>query len=124
MDRIRLKTEQFSFFADLYSTPTAKTIKEKLPLEGRISTWGGEIYFTTEIRLELEGDAREIVEAGDLAFWPDGSAFCVFFGKTPASTTDKPQAYSKVNIFGKIQGPLETLYQIRNGEKILITLSS
>ena len=90
--------------ASLLDTSTADAIYNILPIKGRTSKWGDEIYFEIPVNLGEEAEASEEVEVGDLAFWPVGSAFCIFFGRTPVSTNDKPRAYSPVNIFGKIEG--------------------
>ena len=120
MMRIKIILENLEFTANLYDTPTAKAILENLPLKGNAHRWGDEIYFTAPLSVPLEPDAREIVENGELGFWPVGSAFCIFFGKTPVSTTSKPQAYSPVNVFGKMEGDLSELKSVAPGMKIKI----
>ncbi|MGC8993696.1 MAG: cyclophilin-like fold protein [Candidatus Aenigmatarchaeota archaeon] len=98
---------------------TVKEILKILPVEGEVNRWGDEIYF--EIPLSLnEENAQEEVEVGDIAYWPPGNALCIFFGKTPASTNDKPKAYSPVNVIGKILGKVEILKKVKDGEKIRI----
>lgn len=110
--------------AQLIDTPTSQAILQALPLEGKASVWGGEIYFQIPVDTGLEPGAKEILDPGDLAFWPTGSAFCIFFDKTPASCTNKPQAYSAVNIFGKMDSDLDSLYSIRDGDPIRVERSS
>jgi len=70
--------------AELNSTATAEAIWQALPIEGRASLWGDEIYFSIPISLELEA-GQELVGTGDLGYWPEGKAFCIFFGPTPVS---------------------------------------
>lgn len=80
---------------------TRATIADALPIEGRASRWGDELYFSTDIEVPIE-NARETVEPGTLAYWPQGQAVCLFWGPTPASTDDEPQAASPVNVFARI----------------------
>jgi len=89
--------------AELNDTRTAKAIWEALPLKGHVNLWGDEIYFPIPLSLELEA-GQEVVNTGDLGYWPAGNAFCIFFGPTPISNTGEIRAASKVTIFGKIIG--------------------
>ena len=106
--------------AELYNTPTAESIYESLPLEGKANTWGNEVYFNIELGIEQEEEAREELEEGELGYWPLGPAFCIFFGPTPASSGTKPKAYSPVNVFGKITQNHALLKSIKNSEKIKV----
>lgn len=110
-----------SIFAELNNSKTAKIIYETLPFEGKAHIWGKEIYFEIPCDIDLETDAKEIVEIGTLAYWPNGNAFCIFFGQTPVSTDEKPRAYSPVNIFGKIIGEHSFLEKIKEGELIKVS---
>ncbi|MEM7825706.1 MAG: cyclophilin-like fold protein [Candidatus Aenigmatarchaeota archaeon] len=103
------------------NTRTAKAIIEALPIEGKINKWGNEIYFKISAEIEKE-NSQEEVEVGDLAYWVEGSCFCIFFGRTPASKTDKPRAYSAVNVFGRITSKnfIQTLKKVKSGEKVMI----
>lgn len=106
---------------ELRSTPTAETIFNLLPCSGAAHVWGKEIYFEIDARIELEPDAVEELEVGDVAFWPVSPVFCVFFGKTPVSTSEKPRAYSPVNVFGRIvQGDIELLSEVKAGDQIQV----
>lgn len=110
--------------ATLQDTPTAQAVTKALPMEGRASVWGDEIYFTVPIRLDLEPDAKEQVEVGALAYWPQGPALCIFFGPTPVSVGDEPRAYSPVNVFGSVEGDVEPLRRVRDGDTIRIERAS
>lgn len=81
---------------------TREAVREALPLEGRGSRWGDELYFETPVDV-AEGDSSEEVPVGGVAYWPDGNAVCVFWGPTPASSGSDPRAASPVNLFAKIQ---------------------
>lgn len=80
---------------------TCKKIWENLPLDLNLSRWGEELYGSIPLKIEEE-NSQEECEVGDIGYWISGSGFCIFFGKTPASTSEKPKAASPVNIFAKI----------------------
>ncbi len=101
---------------------TAKAIMAALPIKGRANRWGDEIYFNIGVSIPQE-DAKQDVEKGDLAYWPPGEGFCIFFGPTPASTGNKPRAASPVNVFGKVTGDAEVFKRVRGGEEITIAIA-
>ncbi len=90
--------------AELNDTPTAAGVAEVLPLEATFNTWGEEIYFSIPVDAPLDESAQDVVEIGDLGYWPTGKAFCIFFGLTPMSEPGKIRPASAVNIIGKITG--------------------
>jgi hypothetical protein len=102
--RIKITAGEVSVEADLYATPTADAVWEALPIKARASTWGDEIYFGIPVAADREADARADVEVGQLGYWLDGKCFCIFYGRTPASSGDEPRAASPVNVLGKIDG--------------------
>jgi len=119
--KIKIACQGLELKAELYQKPTAQKISEALPLQGRVSRWGDEIYFEIPVKAELEVDARAEVEVGELGYWPEGRAFCIFFGRTPASADAKPKAYSAVNIIGKLlKLPREALKAVKPGTTITI----
>ena len=105
--------------AQLNDTFTSKAISNILPMTAAANTWGDEIYFSMPITLELE-DGQEVVELGDLGYWPPGRAFCIFYGLTPASQGDEIRPASAVTIIGKVQGDVTALKQIGGGEQVVI----
>lgn len=109
--------------AELNESPTANSITQALPLSGRAQRWGGEIYFSIPVTAELESDAREVLRAGELGYWPPGKAFCIFFGPTPASGTDEIRAASAVNIVGEMKGDFSGLWDVADGASVLIELA-
>ena len=113
--RITIVTGSITLEAELNDSPTAQLIWEALPITGQVNTWGDEIYFEIPVSVELEPNAREDVEVGELGYWPVGSAFCVFFGPTPASIGSNPRAASPVNIVGKTIDDPTSLRQITSG---------
>ncbi len=98
---------------------TAKAIWDALPIRGKANRWGDEIYFGIPVEVEEE-DSQQVVEIGELGYWPPGNAFCIFFGKTPVSMEDEPRAYSPVNVFGKVVGDSSIFRNVRSGEEITI----
>jgi hypothetical protein len=85
MKKIIIKAGEIEARAELNQSATAMAIWQALPIEGAANTWGEEVYFRIPVSQDLEADARELVELGDLAYWPQGEAFCIFFGATPIS---------------------------------------
>ena len=85
MRRIRIIAGDISVKASLNTGATADAIWHALPLEARLSTWGEEIYFDIPVYLDEEQGASDMVQIGDLGYWPTGHAFCIFFGPTPVS---------------------------------------
>ena len=116
--KIRITAGEVSAEAVLNDSPTATQIWEALPIEGRGNTWGEEIYFSIPVEAKPERDAREIVAVGELGYWPPGTAFCIFFGRTPASTDDRPRAASAVNIIGRIQGDATAYKSVASGTRV------
>lgn len=94
---------------------TIDTIIRKLPVEGRAALWKEEVYFEIPVKIGEE-KSKTKVETGDIAFWPMGSALCVFYGQT--------QPYSSVNILGKITKNLEIFSQVKSGATIKVELLS
>ena len=102
----------------LNETDTASKVWEALPISGSMNLWGDEIYFSIPVEAGLEEDAIEAVNLGDIAYWPQGKALCIFLGKTPASKGDEPRAVSPVNVIGGIEGVEILLGRVKQGETI------
>ena len=96
---------------------TAEAVWKALPVESRANRWGEEVYFSTPISISEE-NAVEVVEMGDVAFWPPGKAICIFFGPTPASQGSEIRPASPVNVFAKIVGDPKIFSKIRDGDRI------
>jgi hypothetical protein len=103
--------------ATLEHSNTSTAIWKALPIEAKASTWGDEIYFDIGVAVAAESP-KEVVAVGDLAYWPPGSAFCIFFGRTPASTGDEPRAASGVNVFGRVTGDPTLFKKVRAGARV------
>lgn len=128
MKKIKIKTEKVEMEAELNETKTAKLIWENLPIESKVNTWGEEIYFPIPIvapfKVNLQGEPLEngveVVKEGDIAYWPEGHCFCIFFGKTPISTDKEIRPASAVNLVGKLLGNPKEWKKVKPGEKITI----
>jgi hypothetical protein len=118
--RITITAGPAQWHADLNDTATALAILEVLPIEARASRWGGEVYFAIPVEAGIETGAREVVQAGEIGFWPPGNALCLFFGRTPASEGEEIRAASAVNIVGRIEGKLDDLWNVPDGAKVSI----
>jgi len=105
---------------DSPSAGTAKAIAKALPIRAKAQRWGGEIYFSIPVSCELQADSREIMEAGELGYWPPGTAFCIFFGPTPASQGDEIRAASAVNVVGKMKGDWSELWDVPDGADVCV----
>jgi uncharacterized protein len=110
---------------ELNDSPTAKAILKALPIKARGNRWGGEIYFAIPVKTKLEPDnSRDVLQAGELGYWPVGNAFCIFFGRTPASQANEIRAASDVNIIGKIIGDVSVLWNVADGAEVIIKSAS
>jgi hypothetical protein len=116
--KIRITAGEVSVEAALNDSPTATKIWDALPIEARGNTWGDEIYFSIPVDATPEKDARDLVAVGELGYWPPGTAFCIFFGRTPASTDERPRAASPVNIIGKVQGDATAFRAVSSGTRV------
>ena len=117
---IKITSGNVSAVAELKNTQTAKAVFEALPIEASANRWGDEIYFVIPVNLDNEPDAKEVVAEGDVAYWPEGSCFCVFWGKTPASKGDEIRAASKVNVFGRVKRDAKIFGKVKNGDLIVL----
>ena len=118
--KIKIFVQDIEAEAELDNSETSKEIYSCLPMDGAANRWGDEIYFAVPIRIDEEKNATDIVEIGDIAYWPEGACFCIFFGKTPDSTETEIKSASKVNIFGKIAANPSAFKNVKNGDLIII----
>ena len=117
---IKINAGNLSVDATLNQSDMAEQIWNSLPLSGTANIWGDEIYFGIPITAIEHSGASDLVSSGDIAFWPPGNAFCIFFGRTPASTDDEPRAASTVNVFGHISGDEKLFRGVSTGTEISI----
>jgi hypothetical protein len=109
--------------AEINNTPTAQGIVKALPIKSKVNRWGGEIYFTIPVSVPIEDDSRDVLEPGELGYWPTGNTFCIFFGSTPASKREECRAAYNVNVFGKVVGDLSVLWDVESGTEVKVELT-
>jgi len=114
-----MKTPDQEILIELNETSTADAVWVVLPFEAYVNVWGEEIYFEIPVKAKLE-NGRKTLEVGEVAFWPEGSALCLFFGRTPVSTGPEPVAISPVTPIGRIVSDVERLKEI--GDRTLVRL--
>jgi hypothetical protein len=117
---IKITVGHIALEAELNDTPTAKKVGEILPLKASFNTWGDEIYFAIPVEAYPDQNAREEVEMGDLGFWPQGNAFCIFFGPTPMSTEGKIIPASAVNIIGRVKGDATMFKKVMGENQVVL----
>ena len=120
MKKIVIKAGQVEARAELNDSGTATAIWQALPIEASANTWGEEIYFRIPVSQALESGARELVELGDLAYWPRGEAFCIFFGATPISDPGEIRPASAVNVVGRLSDDPKAFLSVASGTSVRI----
>ena len=121
MRRIRFAFGSVAVEAELLNTPTADAIWSKLPLEGRVARWGEEVYFEIPVAMKRESDARALIEAGEIAYWPDGNAIAIGFGRTPISAPGEIRLASPCNIWAKAIGDVASLSPVAAGTRVTVS---
>lgn len=122
MARIRFDFGVLKLDAELLDTPTAKAVAAALPLLSSALTWGEEVYFEVPIEVPREKDARAVIVPGEIAYWPQGPAIAIGFGRTPISKGDETRLASPCNVFAKSSSDVKILGKIRTGTKVEVTL--
>jgi hypothetical protein len=117
--KIKITAGSLVVDAELNDIRTASADWDALPIQANGSTWGDEVYFRIPVEAELE-NGQEVVELGDLGYWPPGQAFCLFFDPTPTSQGVEVRPANKVTVIGKISGDSGVLKGISSGSSVLI----
>ena len=118
--RIRIRAGTVTVSATLDDSSTADAVWEALPITGQVQTWGDEIYFPIPVEAAEAPDARATVDKGAVAYWPPGSALCLFWGPTPMSRGDEIRPASPVNVLGAIEGDPTVLGRAPHGAEIVV----
>jgi hypothetical protein len=121
--RIKIKARTIEVIAELNDTKTAQAIWDALPIKGFANLWGDEIYFSIPVIIPPES-GKEVVNLGDLGYWHEGNAFCIFFGLTPISKGKEIKPASAVNVFGKVIGDATVFKKVSSGTKIVVEQAS
>jgi len=119
--RIRFDFGAVTLDAELLDTPTAKAIAAALPISGSALTWGEEVYFDIPVNVPREQDARAVVTPGEIAYWPDGHAIALGFGRTPISKGDETRLASPCNVFARAVGSVKVLSEIKTGVEVKVS---
>lgn len=119
--RIQIRAGTITIEAELNDSPTAAALFDALPFSAPANTWGDEIYFPIPVDMKLDETAAELVEMGDLGYWPTGRAFCIFFGPTPVSRGGEIRPASAVNVIGRVVEDARAFKPVRDGQVIELT---
>jgi len=120
--RIRISWPKGAVSATLDDTPTTRALVATLPVAAHAQTWGDEVYFEIPVKAKPEAGAKQVVPAGTVCFWVEGSALALPFGRTPVSEGDEPKLVTRCNVLGKIDGDPRRLASVRSGDSITLTL--
>lgn len=121
--RIQIVAGPVEMLGELNDSETVQRLLGRLPAEGSASTWGHEIYFPVPLQITETPDARDELQVGEIAYWPPGQTFCIFFGPTPASDDGHPRAASPVNPLGRVLGDPIAFADVRDGDRVIVRLA-
>jgi hypothetical protein len=123
MRKARFDFGSVTLEAELLDTPTADALWAAMPFTSNASTWGDEVYFSTPVDCDREKGATALVTAGQIAYWPDGSAIAIGFGRTPISAPGEIRLASPCNIWAKALGDVTSLKPVKAGSKVRVERS-
>lgn len=122
MARIRFDFGTLTLDVELLDTPTAQAIAAALPISSSVLTWGEEVYFDVPVAAAREANARAVITPGEIAYWPQGSAIAIGFGRTPISKGNETRLASPCNVFAKAIGNVKLLGKVKTGTKVAVTV--
>ena len=118
MKKLILKFNSKLFKVNLRDTETARLISKSVPINSKIQMWGEEIFFNTNIQVALEDDAKEVMQLGELAFWTEGSAIAIGYGKTPVSIDQEIRLIGPCNVWGNSNFKKSDFENVKPGDDI------
>lgn len=121
MARIRFDFGTLTLDAELLDTPTARAVAAALPISSAALTWGEEVYFDVPVEVKREADARAVIAPGEIAYWPEGPAIALGFGRTPISQGEETRLASPCNIFARALGSVKVLAKVKSGAQVRVT---
>jgi len=121
MPRIRFDFGELTLDAELLDTPTAQAIAAALPVTSAALTWGEEVYFDVPVNVAREKDARAVITPGEIAYWPQGPAIAIGFGRTPISQGSETRLASPCNVFAKALGSVKVLGKVKTGAQVTVS---
>jgi uncharacterized protein len=121
MARIRFDFGTLTLDAELLDTPTAAAIAAALPISSSALTWGEEVYFDVPVMVAREKDARAVIVPGEIAYWPQGPAIAIGFGRTPLSQGSETRLASPCNVFAKALSSVKAMGKVKTGTKVEVS---
>ena len=120
MRRIKITAGSVEIKAKLLDTPTADAVYDSLPIQSQASIWGEEVYFSTPVSVVREADARDVVKAGEIAFWVEGDSIAIGFGRTPISRGDEIRLAAPTNIWANAIDDVRRLKAVKAGDRVTV----
>ena len=120
MREILIRSGSVAIRARLLDTPTASQVWSALPIYSVAQTSGSEVYFETRVRAVREPSARDIVDAGEIAFWTERDAIAIGFGPTLISQTDEIRLAAPCNVWAQALDDVRALHVVQAGERIAV----
>lgn len=116
----KIVMNNYGIIAELNKTLTATKIWNSLPISSMIHTWKHEIYFNTNISVEIEEKAKQNIRLGEIVYWPNGKAIAISFGRTLISVGNEIRLASKCNVWAITDFDLKKLISVSNGEEVYV----
>ena len=123
MSVVTITSGDITIRVNVLDTPTATAIVAACPINSIANTWGDEVYFSTPVSVVREADAKAVVQAGELAYWPDGKAIAIGFGPTPISQSEEIRLASPCNIWGRALDDVKALSVVSGGANVKVEVT-